>query len=305
MGSNCETLKEVIDYLGEQGEKVGMIQVHLYRPFSAKHFLAELPKTVKQITVLDRTKEPGATGEPLYNDVRTVLDEAGMKDIQILGGRYGLSSKDTIPAHMKAVYDNMKGECKNHFVTGINDDLTNHSLPIGENIVTADKSTISCKFFGIGSDGTVGANKNSMKIIGDHTDKYVQAYFQYDSKKSGGLTRSHIRFGDNPIRSEYYVTAADFLGCHKQSYVNTYDLIREIREGGTFLLNTHWTGQELIDNLDNRTKRQLAQKHIKFYTINASGIAEEIGLGTEHQQFCRLHSSSSQTSFLSKMLLDT
>ena len=279
MGSNCETLKEVIDYLGEQGEKVGMIQVHLYRPFSAKHFLAELPKTVKQITVLDRTKEPGATGEPLYNDVRTVIDEAGMKDIQILGGRYGLSSKDTIPAHMKAVYDNMKGECKNHFVTGIVDDLTGHSLPIGENIVTADKSTISCKFFGIGSDGTVGANKNSMKIIGDHTDKYVQAYFQYDSKKSGGLTRSHIRFGDNPIRSEYYVTAADFLGCHKQSYVNTYDLIREIREGGTFLLNTHWEGQELIDNLDNRTKRQLAQKHIKFYTINASGIAEEIGLG--------------------------
>ena len=279
MGSNCETLKEVIDYLGERGEKVGMIQVHLFRPFSAKHFLAELPKTVKQISVLDRTKEPGATGEPLYNDIRTVLDEAGMKDIQVLGGRYGLSSKDTIPAHMKAVYDNMKGECKNHFVTGIEDDLTGHSLPIGENIVTADKSTISCKFFGIGSDGTVGANKNSMKIIGDHTDKYVQAYFQYDSKKSGGLTRSHIRFGDNPIRSEYYVTAADFLGCHKQSYVNTYDLIREIREGGTFLLNTHWTGQELIDNLDNRTKRQLAQKHIKFYTINASGIAEEIGLG--------------------------
>jgi pyruvate-ferredoxin/flavodoxin oxidoreductase len=278
MGSVCETLREVVDYLNEKGEKVGFIQVHLYRPFSAKYLLGVLPESVNTITVLDRTKEPGAVGEPLFEDVCSVMAESG-RTVRILGGRYGLSSKDTTPAQMKAVFDNMTGERKNHFTVGINDDLTHLSLPVGENIVTAGKSIISCKFWGLGSDGTVGANKNSIKIIGDNTDQYVQAYFQYDAKKSGGVTRSHLRFGHEPIHSTYYVTMADFTACHKQSYMHTFDIVSEIKPGGTFLLNTRWKGEELEHNLTNRTKRILAERHIKFYIIDATDIAAEIGLG--------------------------
>ena len=278
MGSVCETMLEVVDYLTAQGEKVGMVQVHLYRPFSAKHLLAALPETVKCISVLDRTKEPGSAGEPLYADVCTALTGRN-GSVQILGGRYGLSSKDTIPAHIKAVFDNMLGERKNHFTVGINDDVTHTSLPVGENIVTAGKSIISCKFWGLGSDGTVGANKNSIKIIGDNTDQYAQAYFEYDSKKSGGVTKSHLRFGHEPIHSTYYVTMADFVACHKQSYMKSFDIVSEIKEGGTFLLNTEWDMAGLEEHLPNRTKRLIAQRKINFYTIDATDIAAGIGLG--------------------------
>ncbi len=278
MGSACETMREVVDYLTAQGEKVGMVQVHLYRPFSAKHLIAAIPESAKIITVLDRTKEPGAAGEPLFEDVCTALSTNGIHT-PVLGGRYGLSSKDTIPAHIKAVFDNMAGEKKNHFTVGINDDVTHTSLPVGENIVTAGKSIISCKFWGLGSDGTVGANKNSIKIIGDNTDQYAQAYFEYDSKKSGGVTKSHLRFGHEPIRSAYYVTMADFVACHKQSYMKNFDIVSEIKEGGTFLLNTVWNAEELEAHLPNRAKRIIAQRHINFYTINATAIAAEIGLG--------------------------
>ncbi len=278
MGSVCETMQEVVDYLTEKGEKVGMVQVHLYRPFSAKHLLAVLPASVKCISVLDRTKEPGSAGEPLFADVCTALSEREER-VTVLGGRYGLSSKDTIPAHIKAVFDNMTGEKKNHFTVGINDDVTHTSLPVGENIVTAGKSIISCKFWGLGSDGTVGANKNSIKIIGDNTDQYAQAYFEYDSKKSGGVTKSHLRFGHEPIRSTYYVTMADFVACHKQSYMKNFDIVSEIKEGGTFLLNTDWDMAGLEEHLPNRAKRILAQKKINFYTIDATDIAARIGLG--------------------------
>ena len=278
MGSVCETMREVVDYLNAKGEKVGMVQVHLYRPFSAKHLIAAIPETAKVITVLDRTKEPGSIGEPLFADVCTAFTEVERK-ISILGGRYGLSSKDTIPAHIKAVYDNMKGERKNHFTVGIEDDVTFTSLPVGENIVTAGKSIISCKFWGLGSDGTVGANKNSIKIIGDNTDQYAQAYFEYDSKKSGGVTKSHLRFGHEPIRSTYYVTMADFVACHKQSYMKSFDIVSEIKSGGTFLLNTVWTPEELEMHLPNRAKRIIAQRGIHFYTIDATDIAQQIGLG--------------------------
>ncbi len=279
MGSVCETLHEVVDYLTAQGEKVGMIQVHLYRPFSPRHLAAALPETVRCISVLDRTKEPGAAGEPLFEDVCTALRDSGFAHVTILGGRYGLSSKDTIPAHMKAVYDNMSGEQKNHFTVGINDDVTHTSLPVGENIVTSGKSIISCKFWGLGSDGTVGANKNSIKIIGDNTDQYAQAYFEYDSKKSGGVTKSHLRFGHEPIRSTYYVTMADFVACHKQSYMKDFDIVSEIKPGGTFLLNTDWDMAGLEEHLPNRAKRILAQRGLHFYTIDATDIARQIGLG--------------------------
>ncbi len=278
MGSVCEAAREVVDYLTEKGEKVGLIQVHLYRPFSAKHFLSAIPDSCRVLTALDRTKEPGALGEPLFEDISTALYESG-RSLTLLGGRYGLSSKDTTPAQIKAVFDNMAGEKKNHFTVGINDDVTHLSLPVGENIVTAGKTIISCKFWGLGSDGTVGANKNACKIIGDNTEQYVQAYFQYDAKKSGGLTRSHLRFGHEPIRSTYYVTMADFVACHKQSYLHTYDIVSEVKPGGTFLLNTHWKGETLAHNLPNRAKRILAERKINFYTIDATSIAEEIGLG--------------------------
>ena len=288
MGSVCETMMEVVDYLTAKGEKVGMVQVHLYRPFSACHLLGAIPETVKTIdaipetvktiTVLDRTKEPGSAGEPLFEDVCTAFSETERK-VKILGGRYGLSSKDTIPAHVKAVFDNMSGEQKNHFTVGINDDVTFTALPVGENIVTSGKSIISCKFWGLGSDGTVGANKNSIKIIGDNTDQYAQAYFEYDSKKSGGVTKSHLRFGHEPIRSTYYVTMADFVACHKQSYMKSFDIVSEIKEGGTFLLNTDWDMAGLEEHLPNRAKRIIAQRGLKFFTIDATDIAARIGLG--------------------------
>ena len=279
MGSVCGTLTEVIDYLAARGERVGMIQVHLYRPFSVKHFVSALPKSASIITVLDRTKEPGAIGEPLYEDVCSALMDSGSTGIRVLAGRFGLSSKDTTPAQMKAVFDNMAGERKNHFTVGIVDDVTRLSLEVGGVIGTADAATIECKFWGLGSDGTVGANKNSIKIIGDNTDQYVQAYFEYDSKKSGGVTKSHLRFGKNPIRSAYYVALADFVACHKQSYITAYDMVHELKPGGTFLLNTGWTAEELDRNLPNRVKRILARSHIRFYTIDAVSIAQELGLG--------------------------
>ncbi len=279
MGSVSDTVREVVTYLNEKGEKVGFIQVHLYRPFSMKHLLAAIPSSCRLITSLDRTKEPGSLGEPLFEDVSAALLESGTSNICLLGGRYGLSSKDTTPAQIKAVFDNMAGEKKNHFTVGINDDVTHLSLPVGENIVTSGKSIISCKFWGLGSDGTVGANKNSCKIIGDNTDQYVQAYFQYDAKKSGGLTRSHLRFGHEPILSTYYVTMADFVACHKQSYMHTYDIVNEVKPGGTFLLNTRWKGEHLVQNLPNRAKRLLAERKIRFYIIDATDIAAEIGLG--------------------------
>ena len=278
MGSVCDCLKEVVEYLNARGRKTGLIQVHLYRPFSVQHLLAALPESCRALTALDRTKEAGANGDPLYEDVAGALVNLEKRPL-LLGGRYGLSSKDTTPAMMKAVYDNMAGERRGHFTVGINDDLTHRSLPVGENIVTADERTISCKFWGLGSDGTVGANKNSIKIIGDNTPQYVQAYFEYDSKKSGGVTKSHLRFGKEPIRSAYYVTQADFVACHKQSYIHSYDIVHEVKPGGTFLLNTLWKGEELERNLPNHVKRTLARNHVKFYTIDAVSIAQELGLG--------------------------
>ena len=278
MGSVCDCLKEVVEYLNARGRKTGLIQVHLYRPFSVKHLLAALPESCRVLTALDRTKEAGANGDPLYEDVAAALVNLEKRPL-LLGGRYGLSSKDTTPAMMKAVYDNMAGERRDHFTVGINDDLTHRSLPVGENIVTADERTISCKFWGLGSDGTVGANKNSIKIIGDNTDQYVQAYFEYDTKKSGGVTKSHLRFGHTPILSTYYVTMADFVACHNESYMKKYDIVDEIKEGGTFLLNTVWTDEELERELPNRVKRVLARRHIRFYTIDATDIAGRIGLG--------------------------
>jgi len=278
MGSVSDCLKEVVAYLNARGRKVGFIQVHLYRPFSVKHLMAALPESCKVLTALDRTKEAGANGEPLFEDVAGALVNLETHPV-LLGGRYGLSSKDVTPAQMIAVYDNMAGPRKNHFTVGINDDLTHLSLPVGENVVTADGKTISCKFWGLGSDGTVSANKNSIKIIGDNTEQYVQAYFEYDSKKSGGVTKSHLRFGHTPILSTYYVTMADFVACHNESYIRKYDIVNEVKEGGTFLLNTVWTGGELERNLPNKVKRLLARRHVKFYTINATDIAAEIGLG--------------------------
>ena len=278
MGSVCDCLKEVVEYLNARGRKTGLIQVHLYRPFSVKHLLAALPESCRVLTALDRTKDAGSNGDPLYEDVAGALVNLEKRPL-LLGGRYGLSSKDTTPAMMKAVYDNMAGERRGHFTVGINDDLTHRSLPVGENIVTADERTISCKFWGLGSDGTVGANKNSIKIIGDNTDQYVQAYFEYDTKKSGGVTKSHLRFGHTPILSTYYVTMADFVACHNESYMKKYDIVDEIKEGGTFLLNTVWTDEELERELPNRVKRVLARRRIRFYTIDATDIAGRIGLG--------------------------
>jgi len=278
MGSICDTIEETIDYLQSKGEKVGVLKVHLYRPFSIKHFLDTLPSTVKKIAVLDRTKEPGAIGEPLYQDVCTAYFENGQRPL-IVGGRYGLGSKDTTPGQVMAVYDNLKQqEPKNHFTIGINDDVTNLSLPINSEVNTTPEGTISCKFWGLGSDGTVGANKNSIKIIGDHTDMYVQAYFAYDSKKSGGITISHLRFGKNPIRSTYYVNQADFVACHNPSYIGKYDMVNDLKENGTFLLNCNWDANELNQKLPGSMKRYIKKNNIKVYTIDAFSIAKEIGL---------------------------
>lgn len=279
MGSVCETIEETVDYLLKQGEKVGVLKVHLYRPFSAKYFFKALPTTVKRIAVLDRTKEPGAIGEPLYLDVRSLFYEHSPAPL-IVGGRYGLGSKDTTPAQILAVFDNLKIEKpRDQFTIGIEDDVTFKSLPVKETISTAPAGTTRCKFWGFGSDGTVGANKGAIKIIGDHTDLYAQAYFAYDSKKSGGVTISHLRFGKKPIKSTYLIDEADFIACHKQAYVYQYKVLEGLKPGGTFLLNCNWTPEELAEKLPAEMKQYLAKNNISFYIINAVDIAAEIGLG--------------------------
>ena len=277
MGSVCDTIEETIDYLVEKGEKVGLIKVRLYRPFSAKYLLNVLPKTVKNITVLDRTKEPGAIGEPLLLDVVAALKGSEFESVPVFNGRYGLGSKDTTPAQIIAVYRN---EEKQRFTIGINDDVTHLSLDIKENPNTTPESTISCKFWGLGSDGTVGANKNSIKIIGDHTDMYAQAYFDYDSKKSGGVTVSHLRFGHSPIKSTYLVNKANFVACHNESYLSKYHMVEDLKDGGTFLLNCSYEGEEVEKHLPNSAKKYMAEHNIKFYVINGIKIGKEIGLNT-------------------------
>ena len=280
MGSVCEAIEETVDYLNGKGEKVGLLTVHLYRPFSLEHFFRYLPVTAKKIAVLDRTKEPGSLGEPLYLDVKSAFYTK--KDWQpvIVGGRYGLGSKDVVPSHIVAVFDNLKLDVpKDRFTVSINDDVTNTSLPIGEDIDTTPPGIKACKFWGLGSDGTVGANKASIKIIGDHTDMYAQAYFAYDSKKSGGITISHLRFGKSPIKSTYLINKADFVACHNQSYVNKYNVLTGLKKGGTFLLNCTWDAAELEENLPGFMKRTIAEKGIKFYTIDAVKIAQSLGLG--------------------------
>jgi pyruvate-ferredoxin/flavodoxin oxidoreductase len=279
MGSVTDTIKEVIDHLMAKGEKVGLIAVHLYRPFSAKYFFEAFPKTVKRIAVLDRTKEPGANGDPLYLDLRDLFYNKPNAPV-IVGGRYGLSSKDTTPSQIIAVFNNLKmAEPKNNFTLGIVDDVTFTSLPLLPEISLAPKGTFGGKFYGLGSDGTVGANKNSIKIIGDNTDKYAQAYFAYDSKKSGGITISHLRFGDSAIRSPYLVNTPDFVACHVPSYLGKYDMVKGLKKGGTFLLNSPWDEKETAERLPNEVKKYLAENQINFYIINATSIAEELGLG--------------------------
>ncbi len=280
MGSAAETAKETVDYLTARGEKVGLVNVHLYRPFSAEHFLAAVPDACKRIAVLDRTKEPGSMGEPLYQDVCTIYKHRSLP-MEIVGGRYGLSSKDTTPGQILAVYENLKAETpKNDFTIGIVDDVTFTSLPVTQEIMTSPAGQTDVEIWGMGSDGTVGANKNSIKIIGHATDLYCQAYFVYDSKKSGGLTQSHLRFGKTPIRSPYLVSAADFVACHTPSYVHKYDMAKNLKEGGTFLLNCGWDMDGLEKNLPASMKRTLAQKKAKFYTIDAISIARKLGLGS-------------------------
>ena len=278
MGSVTDTIEETVDYLMERGEKVGVLKVHLYRPFSEKYFFKVLPTTVKRIAVLDRTKEPGALGEPLYQDIRTIFYAKENAPL-IVGGRYGLGSKDTTPAQIMAVYKNLKAdEPKNGFTIGIVDDVTNTSLE-EEEISISTPGTIRCKFWGLGSDGTVGANKEAIKIIGDNTDMYAQAYFSYDSKKSGGVTISHLRFGKQPIKSPYLIDEADFIACHNQAYVNQYDLLKGLRKGGTFLLNTMWSPEELSERLPASMKNYIVENDINFYIINGTKIAADIGLG--------------------------
>ena len=282
MGSFCDVLEEVIDYLNAHGEKVGLVKVRLFRPFSIKHFVDVLPETVKKIAVMDRTKEPGSIGEPLYQDVVSALYEAGKTDIHVSGGRYGLGSKDTPPASAFAVFEELKkDEPKREFTIGIVDDVTNLSLPEPEDAPnTAAPGTIECKFWGLGGDGTVGANKNSIKIIGDHTDKYVQAYFQYDSKKTGGVTVSHLRFGDSPIRSPYYVTKADFVACHNPSYiVKGFKMVRDVKPGGTFLVNCQWSDEEFAEHMPAVAKRYIANNNVNVYLIDAIDLAAKVGMG--------------------------
>ena len=280
MGSVCDCTEEVIDYLNARGEKLGLVKVHLYRPFVAKYLLDVLPKTVKKISVLDRTKEPGSIGEPLYLDILAALVDSEFAGVPVYTGRYGLGSKDTTPGDIIAVYRNMQsGTPKKRFTIGIVDDLTNLSLPVRENPDTVPAGTHSCKFWGLGADGTVGANKNSIKIIGDHTDMYAQGYFDYDSKKSGGLTVSHLRFGKKPIKSTYYISQADFVACHNPSYVDKYDIVEDLKKGGNFLLNCPWTGKELDERLPGKMKKYIAENGIHFYTIDGIKIGKELGLG--------------------------
>ena len=282
MGSICDVAEEVIDYLNAHGEKVGLVKVRLFRPFAAEKLIEALPASVRKIAVLDRTKEPGSQGEPLYQDVVTALANAGKNDVQVIGGRYGLGSKDTPPASVFAVYSELKrDEMKRQFTIGIVDDVTNLSLPEDENCPnTAAPGTIECKFWGLGGDGTVGANKNSIKIIGDHTDKYVQAYFQYDSKKTGGVTISHLRFGDKPIRSPYYINKADFVACHNPSYVTKgFKMVQDVKPGGVYMINCQWDFDELNHHMDAASKRYIARNNIQLYTIDAIDLAIEIGMG--------------------------
>ncbi len=282
MGSICDVAEEVIDYLTAKGEKVGLIKVRLYRPWVSSALLKVLPKTAKKVAVLDRTKEPGSLGEPLYLDVATTLREAGMNDVILTGGRYGLGSKDTPPSSVFAIYKELeKDEPKSRFTIGIVDDVTNLSLPeVKPAPITSAKGTVECKFWGLGGDGTVGANKNSTKIIGDHTDKYIQAYFQYDSKKTGGITISHLRFGDNPIKSPYYINQADFVACHNPSYVvKGYKMVQDVKPGGIFMINCQWSDEELNEHMPAEAKRYIAKNNIQLYTINAIDKAIEIGMG--------------------------
>lgn len=280
MGSGTETLRETVDYLNAHGRKVGMISVHLYRPFSAEYFLKALPETVKRVAVLDRTKESGSAGEPLYLDVKSVLADSGRKFDDVIGGRFGLSGKDTTPGMLKGVYDNLvQAEPKNGFTVGIIDDVTFTSLPY-EEIDTSKAGLVTCKLWGVGGDGTVGANKNSVKIIGSKTDKYTQAYFYYDAKKTGGVTQSHLRFSDDPIHSTYLVRSADFVAVHNAAYLEKFDVGKDLKDGGTFLLNCQWSDEELEKHLPTLLKRQLAEKHAQFYTIDASDIALKLGLGS-------------------------
>ncbi len=281
LGSIAGTTQETIDYLNAQGEKLGYLEVHLFRPFSVKHFIDAIPASVKKITVLDRDKEAGAIGEPLYEEVVTALNDVKDRTFDVYACRFGLAGKDTTPVMVLAMFDNMKKETpENHYTIGINDDVTHHSIPYGEEIDIVPEGTVSCKFWGIGSDGTVGANKNTIKIIGDHTDMNVQAYFEYDGKKSGGLTRSHLRFGKAPIRSQYYVKKADFVGCHIQSYVDKYDLVGDMKDGGSLLINCEWPAAELTDRLPGKLKRDIARHNIQLYIINAVDIALNLGLGS-------------------------
>ena len=279
MGSGADVCEETVNYLNGRGAKLGVLKVRLYRPFAADRFVAALPATCKRIAVLDRTKEPGCLGEPLYTDVVAALTEQGRTAIKVIGGRYGLGSKEFTPSMVGAVYENLAGTCKNHFTVGIEDDVTHLSLPVTRQINAAPEGTIACKFYGLGSDGTVGANKNSIKIIGDHTDMYAQGYFSYDSKKSGGFTVSHLRFGKKPIQSPYLIDAADFVACHNPSYVTRYAVAEGIKEGGTFLLNSPWTLEEMERELPAAMKRAIARQHVKFYNINAIKLAREVGMG--------------------------
>ena len=281
MGSVCQAIEETVDYLNARGERVGVIEVHLYRPFSPKYFFRALPATVRSIAVLDRVKEVGALGGPLYEDVCALFKDYARAP-KIVGGRYGLGSKDTTPSDLKVCFDNLKlFEPRNDFTLGIIDDVNDSSLIPDEHINAAAEGTVCCKFWGLGSDGTVGANKNSIKIIGDHTDMYAQGYFDYDSKKSGGITMSHLRFGKSPIKSTYLIDHADFIACHKQEYVNQYDLLQGMKEGGTFLLNTQWmTLEALEEHLPASLKRKIAGLGCKFYVINAVDEAQKLGLGS-------------------------
>lgn len=287
MGSVCDTAEEVVDYLADKGEKVGLLKVHLYRPFSLDYFFKALPKTVKKIAVLDRTKEPGSIGEPLFLDVKNAFYGKEVQPV-IVGGRYGLGSKDTLPSHVLAVYENLKAdEPKDGFTISIVDDVTNTSLPLGEKISTTPKGTTGCKFWGLGSDGTVGANKSAIKIIGNHTDMYAQGYFAYDSKKSGGVTISHLRFGKEPIKSPYLIAKADFIACHNQSYVYKYNVLEGLKKGGKFLLNTIWSPEQVEEHLPNSMKKYIAENDIEFYTLDAVKIAQGIGLGGRINMICQ------------------
>jgi pyruvate-ferredoxin/flavodoxin oxidoreductase len=279
MGSSNETIEEVVNYLNDRGEAVGLVKARLFRPFSIEHLLAAVPATASCVTVLDRTKEPGAIGDPLYQDVCTAFMEKGQAPT-IVGGRYGLGSKEFNPSMVKAVFDNMTAVApKNHFTVGIEDDVTHSSLEVQEGFDVAPEGTVQCKFWGLGADGTVGANKSAIKIIGDETDMYAQAYFAYDSKKSGGITISHLRFGTKPIQSTYLIDAADYIACHNPAYVELYDVLEGIKDGGTFMLNSPWSADEMAGHLPAAMRRTIANKHLKFYTIDAVKIAGEVGLG--------------------------